>query len=197
MTPPLHANTDETSLRIADFAPEPAFPPLRWQVVNDTVMGGRSRSRHAIRDHGLHFSGTLNTNGGGFASLRSNRVNHSLAEFDHVRLRVKGDGRAYRFRLFLERDRASYQNEFTTRPDTWMVVELPIADFYASWRGRRLNRAAPAPGDIRGVGFILADGIDGDFHLVVDWIEFTRRVSNVTQASAKRMRLPAAGDHDA
>ena len=95
-------------LRLVDFVREEDGP--RWQVVNDTVMGGRSRSQYLIQDGLLRFSGLLNTNGGGFASLRSSPLPLQLSEFALVRLRVLGDGRVYRFRMFVDGDRASYQS---------------------------------------------------------------------------------------
>lgn len=144
---------------------------MGWQVVNDTVMGGRSESSFASENGQLQFSGRLNTNGGGFASLRSNRQEWDLSGFSVVRLKVRGDGRTYRFRLYRDDDRASYQNDFTTVAGEWQIVELPIDEFYASWRGRRLERPVLAAADIAGMGLILADGIDGRFDLTVDWIE--------------------------
>jgi len=145
---------------------------VRWQVVNDTVMGGRSDSRFMLENGQLQFVGRLNTNGGGFASLRSNRQNWDLSEFSVVRLKVRGDGRHYRFRLYVDNDRASYQSDFATVAGEWQVVELPIDEFQASWRGRRLSRAPLAASKIAGMGLILADGIDGTFELTLDWIEF-------------------------
>lgn len=145
---------------------------VRWQVVNDTVMGGRSDSRIKISGGLLHFSGELNTKGGGFVSLRSDRQDWRLPEFSLVRLRVRGDGRDYRFRLYADGDRAAYQREFATVAGEWQVVELTIDEFYASWRGRRLNRPPLLASKVVGLGLILADGVDGPFGLTLDWIEF-------------------------
>lgn len=156
-------------LRLTSFDTSDAN--LNWQIVNDTVMGGRSSSEFRVENQQLTFSGTLNTNGGGFASLRSARQAWDLSAYRLFRLRVKGDGRSYRLRLFTDNDRASYQQTFTTRADEWVVVDLPVSEFYASWRGRRLRRPPLNARDIAGIGFILADGIDGSFRLCVDWIE--------------------------
>jgi NADH dehydrogenase [ubiquinone] 1 alpha subcomplex assembly factor 1 len=144
---------------------------LGWQIVNDTVMGGRSKSRFDTENGQLFFSGVINTNGGGFASLRSDRQDWDLSMFSVIRLKVLGDGRTYKFRLFADNDRASYQREFVTTADKWQVVELPIDKFYASWRGRPLDRPPLAASEIAGIGLILADGKDGSFNLTVDWIE--------------------------
>ena len=155
--------------RLTEF--EPAANALSWQIVNDTVMGGRSSSRYTLNNNRLQFTGVLSTNGGGFASLRSSRIPWDLGGCDRFRLKVKGDGRTYRFRVFALEDRASYQSAFKTKTDEWTIVELPIDTFYASWRGRRLSRPPLNPADIAGFGFIVADGVDGPFRLEVDWIE--------------------------
>ena len=44
--------------------------PLVWRRVDDIVMGGRSSSALRSDRGGLVFSGSINTNGGGFASWR-------------------------------------------------------------------------------------------------------------------------------
>lgn len=145
---------------------------LEWRIINDTVMGGRSTSRLLIEQEKLVFQGDLNTDGGGFASLRSSRADWDLRNARIVRLRVRGDGRSYRFRCFTSEERITYQSSFTTNPLEWLVIELPLKDFTASWRGRRLNRPPLDPAAITSVGLIIADGTDGVFQIEVDQIEF-------------------------
>ena len=129
----------------AELPVHPADDPsaaarLQWRVVNDTVMGGRSNSRVAVEGDQLIFRGVLDTNGGGFASMRSDPQTWDLADYSRVRLRVRGDGREYRVRLFVANDRASYQHKFPTTANEWTTVNLPIEAFYASWRGQRQAR---------------------------------------------------------
>ena len=50
-----------------------------WVVVNDGVMGGLSEGRVDADAGYLVFNGTLNTRGGGFASVRSRSLGRSLA----------------------------------------------------------------------------------------------------------------------
>ncbi len=157
------------SLRLTSF--ENGDTAMGWQVVNDTVMGGQSSSQVKLQNNSLVFSGRLDTTGGGFASVRSDRQDWDIGQVSVVRLRVKGDGRIYKFRLFVDNDPVSYQQQFDTRNGQWCEVELPIDQFHASWRGRRVQRPALDPGDIVAVGLILADGKDGEFSLIVDWIE--------------------------
>ncbi len=148
---------------------------LDWFVVNDDVMGGRSQSAAGVAGGKLTFSGTLNTNGGGFASVRTAPEPLELSTFDGVRLRVRGDGRIYKFRLTTDESRVSYMAPFTTQPGEWLEVNLDFGEFLPSWRGRRLDRPPVNPAAIDSVGFMLSDRRDGPFQLEVDWIQATRR----------------------
>jgi hypothetical protein len=160
-------------LRLTEFRPDQ--PDLGWYGVNDAVMGGRSSGGVLIENGVLHFSGAINTDGGGFASIRTQAQAWEFFAQTLARLKVLGDGRRYRLRFFTAEERVTYQCEFATVAGQWTVVELPLAAFYASWRGRRLERAPLRCDDIKAVGFIIADGKDGPFHLQVDWIELGSR----------------------
>lgn len=166
----MSAMADAQTIRI--IGPDSRQPDLRWQVVNDTVMGGQSSSRFERNGAEVRFSGFLNTDGGGFASLRSERLNADLAPVTLIRLRVKGDGRRYSVRLYAQGERLSYQHSFSTVADEWRLLELNIRDFYATWRGRRFDRPPLAAEEIIGVGLILADGLDGPFEIALDRLEF-------------------------
>jgi len=145
---------------------------VRWQIVNDTVMGGKSWSQLTPSQDALIFSGYLNTNGGGFASVRSQRLEVDLAAAVTLRLRVRGDGREYAIRLYTAGERASYQHRFRTLAGEWQWVNVRLSDFDATWRGRRLDRPPLIAGDIVALGLILADGIDGNFAVELDQLEF-------------------------
>jgi len=156
---------------LTDFASEGS--PLRWFSVNDGVMGGRSSGSFRVEDGVLKFSGVLNTNGGGFASIRTRGADLGLKGFDGIRLRVKGDGRTYSARLQDSEGMrsASYRAEFkTTKSGDWQDVWLPFRSFRASWRGRELNRAPIDPAKIQMIGITMADKQDGPFALEVDSI---------------------------
>ena len=104
---------------------------LAWRVVNDSVMGGRSEGDLHPEGRSLVFSGRTNTDGGGFSSIRSEARRFDLGAFDGIRLRVRGDGRRYTFRLTTrdtreERRRPSYWADFETAGSDWEVVEVPF-----------------------------------------------------------------------
>ena len=66
---------------------------LDWRVINDNVMGGRSLGNISRTDQFLSFHGALNTNGGGFASIRVAAENMLPSSANGVRIRIRGDGR--------------------------------------------------------------------------------------------------------
>jgi hypothetical protein len=144
---------------------------LQWRVVNDTVMGGRSNSDFRLEGGVLTFSGSTNTNGGGFASVRSSLMDFGLHGVSHLALRVRSDGRTYTLLLRAQNQRISYRMDFATPVGEWQEVVLPIALFQASWRGRKLNEPPLAAADIAELGVMIADGNDGEFNFEIDWIK--------------------------
>ena len=52
-----------------------------WIIVNDSVMGGLSKSKVTFTENGLVFKGTLSLqNNGGFASIRSGKGKFDLSK---------------------------------------------------------------------------------------------------------------------
>jgi monofunctional biosynthetic peptidoglycan transglycosylase len=146
---------------------------LRWQVINDGVMGGLTRSSAYCDGHGVHFSGLLSTaNNGGFASIRSSlaRPVRSLRE---VRLSVTGDGCRYQLRLRDSEDpsAAAWRAFFETSGELQSLT-LEMQDFEPVVRGRRVEiLPGLAERPLRFLGFMLARGEDGPFSLTVHAIE--------------------------
>lgn len=145
-----------------------------WRTVNDGVMGGVSQGQMVAIDNGLRFQGRLSLeNNGGFASTRR-LFGGDLAGASGVRLRVKGDGRRYQFRVRLDDryDGVSWSAEFGTS-ESWQTVNLPFGTFVPVFRGRHVDDAGPfVPGDISQLGFLIADGKEGGFQLDIASIEF-------------------------
>ena len=159
----------EPNMRVEDFKTVEA---LGWITINDTVMGGRSNSSVSVKDGKLHFTGYLNTNGGGFTSSRTAPQSWKLEKMTRVRVRVMGDGRTYQIRLHPDRRGIAYKYPFKTEAGLWQTIDAPIHAFQATRRGTELDLPPPRPQDVASVGFLLADRTDGAFELVVDWIEF-------------------------
>ena len=141
--------------------------PLEWYVLNDTVMGGKSSSAlSAAGAGGLHFSGSINLNGGGFASCRTlidSDGTLGLSPGNMIRLSVTGDGQMYKVGL-----RASdgyreptWQAEFLTRKGERMDVTLALDA--STWHGSIMGRKVALPageaipwGSMTGVGLSLS-----------------------------------------
>lgn len=154
---------------------EPDLPAkLKWQSVNDGVMGGLSEGSVKVnKDNQLVFHGTLSLeNNGGFASIRSLPTELNLKKNETIFLRVKGDGRKYFFNLHVPSPQIafSYRSEFETRKDEWIEIKLPLDQFYATSFGRKVNVKLDAS-KVHTVGFLLADKKTGVFQLQVDWIK--------------------------
>lgn len=152
-----------------------ATPPTVWQIVNDDVMGGESTSSFGISNGVAVFRGELSLeNNGGFASVRSSPVRQNLAGLDTFVVRVRGDGRRYKFTARTEAgfDTPIYQCAFTTKCGDWKEHRLPFKEFVATFRGRVLTDAPPLnPAKVTSVGFLISDKQEGPFKLEVAWIK--------------------------
>lgn len=144
-----------------------------WQIINDTVMGGRSKSRFYQHDGNGVFEGYLSLeNYGGFASVRR-YMTPNLFTNGMVQLRIKGDGRKYQLRLTtpqLYRGMA-YVAEFQTTKNQWQQVNFYQQDFTVKYRGRLVTNAPLLNfADVSGIGFLLGNKQAGDFRLEVQSI---------------------------
>ncbi len=161
-------------LTIVDFGLE-ATP---WRNIDDVVMGGVSSSRMRLEEDVAVFEGRLSLeNNGGFASVRSDVLSQDLAGYTGVRVRVKGDGRTYQFRIHTAAttDSTSYQMSFETEQDNWLEADLPFSGFIAGFRGRPLPNHPPIdPAKITTLGLLVADRQQGDFRLEIDWVRAYR-----------------------
>ena len=144
----------------------------RWQIVNDGVMGGLSRSRFQISEEGVAvFTGEISlANNGGFASVRRIPDTLEMGQARGILLRVRGDGRTYQLRLRTDtgNDAMAYRRHFDTTEGEWREVELPFDGFEPVFRGRILSDAPPLkPAQVRQLGFMLADKAAGPFVLEI------------------------------
>lgn len=105
-------------------------------------MGGQSETNHSVENGYLHFKGTINTNGGGFASIRSAIPDQiDLSSSNGVRLRVQGDGKTYKF-FMTDGSRGgpmsrnpSWQMDIPTSGE-WQDVEIPFEKLLPSFGPR-------------------------------------------------------------
>jgi NADH dehydrogenase [ubiquinone] 1 alpha subcomplex assembly factor 1 len=146
-----------------------------WAAQNDGVMGGVSSGKAEIEDDELHFSGVLSLeNNGGFAQIYSQTDVSDFSNYSAVKLRVKGDGRTYQFRMATDArfrgSRIAYRAEFKTEADEWIEVSIPFESFVPSFRGRILSEPPLDLKAVREIALLLGDGTPGAFSLKVDWI---------------------------
>lgn len=150
-----------------------------WRTVNDDVMGGRSLGGNVVEEGQLVFTGSINTKGGGFSSVRREL---QPGAFDGARafvLSIRSDGRAYQLTARTNtrfRGRyVSYQAAIPVSPEwEWSSVRVPFSDFVPSIFGRIVPVSEISPAEVTEIGFILADGVDGDFALSVKSISIER-----------------------
>lgn len=168
---------DDSTRVLFDFVDETEVES--WLVVTDNVMGGVSRGTVSVsEDSCLVFSGTLSLeNNGGFSSIRTLPKDFGIGDYTGLRIRAKGDGRVYQFRLRLDDtiDGIAFTQEFQTTENTWLEIDLPFASFVPTFRGRILRNVKPlVAADIRQLGFLIADKTAGQFKLIVDTIAVYR-----------------------
>ena len=145
---------------------------VSWFSINDNVMGGVSRGEARVTDNGtLSFAGQLSlANNGGFSSVRTRLDGYSLSGYDGLQLRVRGDGRQYRFLAGGPERRATWQQSF--RADTeWRTVTIPFDQMEMSIRGWSPPSYPRISGErIQSIGLLIGDKNEQPFALEVDWI---------------------------
>ncbi len=164
--------TTETSL----FEFQEANEINSWRIVNDGVMGGLSQSKIVWneKENTLGFSGEVSLeNNGGFASVRAIPENFNQEAFKKVKLRVKGDGKIYQFRMRSTRsfDGIAYTLDFETEKDQWKEIELAVDDFKPTFRGRVYSEYGKYnSNELQQIGILIANKQVGKFHLEIDWV---------------------------
>ena len=146
---------------------------LNWNIVNDSVMGGRSQATlKLINNTYANFKGYLSLqNNGGFSSNRA-YYPPDLTNVKSIVLKVRGDGRKYNFRIRGNTGNwASYTHSFDTVEGEWNEIELKIDDFYPVYRGYTLkNMPQLSEVIIKEIGIMLSDIIEVSFSIDIDWI---------------------------
>ena len=150
-----------------------------WRTVNDDVMGGRSLGGGVVERGQLLFTGVINTNGGGFSSVRRQMELGALEGARAILLSVKSDGRAYG--LIAQTDArfggryVSYQAPIpASEVGEWSTVRIPFSDFAPTVFGRSVPASEFSPAEVTELGVIIADNVDGNFALTVRSISVER-----------------------
>ncbi|URD52718.1 CIA30 family protein [Chroococcidiopsis sp. CCNUC1] len=131
---------------VFDFSqPTPQLQQI-WGAVDDVVMGGVSQSEIRFVEGTALFTGNVSTaNSGGFASVRTKNFTSplDLSGYEGVTLRVRGDGKRYKFFLRTESswDGMAYSYSFDTVANEWITVRIPFNQLTAVFRAKTISDA--------------------------------------------------------
>tara|TARA_R110002167_G_scaffold124110_5_gene303381 strand:- start:56 stop:538 length:483 start_codon:yes stop_codon:yes gene_type:complete len=143
-----------------------------WNIVDDVVMGGRSNGSFSLNDSGNGiFKGTVSLeNNGGFSMVQYRFDTKQVEKFTKVCIRLKGDGKAYQFRIKTNNnDDYSYVFPFQTSGD-WETITIPFSSLYPAFRGRKLN-AENYPGkQMELIAFLIGNKKTEFFQLEIESI---------------------------
>ncbi len=150
------------------FRFDPTGPFAAWQTIDDSTMGGQSRSALVPTDGGTAcFTGEVSlANGGGFCSVRSPDF-APVPDATAVALRIRGDGKTYKVCLHTRYmlPGTSYRASFDSRPGEWLDVSIPLADFVLMRFGARAGIAPADPARVTAISLLIADRQEGPFTL--------------------------------
>jgi hypothetical protein len=130
-----------------------------WTIVNDEVMGGRSRSSLVVDANGNGlFKGSVSLeNSGGFCSVRYSSGKIPVKGYEKIAFRVKGDGKRYQVRIRAKKgDYFSYIAYFETTGE-WQTIEVLLREMYPSFRGRRLDQPNFSSNSIEEIAFLIGN----------------------------------------
>lgn len=159
------------AITIYDF--DKNFSASDWKIVDDVVMGGKSKGRFSIDNdgHGV-FEGKISLeNSGGFSSVRHPFKKVAVTENSTVLITLKGDSKDYQFRI---KDKSttpySYITTFKTS-DAWQTIEIKLSDLYPSFRGRKLDLPNFESDSFEEIVFLIGNKKQESFKLILDKIE--------------------------
>ena len=147
-----------------------------WKVIDDVVMGGRSYGDFTINEEGYGtFSGKVSLeNNGGFSSLRYTFETKETSSYSKFVIRLKGDGKAYQFRVKDKRyNRYSYVYQFNTSTD-WQNIEIPFHKMSAQFRGNKVDIPNFEGKEMEEIAFLIGNKKAESFKLLIDSIELKK-----------------------
>ena len=148
----------------------------QWRPINDTVMGGISESQlQQTKEGNALFTGNVSLeNYGGFASLQSQPSDYTFTGYEGIAIRLKGDGKRYKFSLknSMYLDSIRYEAAFNTEKGSWTIVRIPFNTLVPSFRGRILTNEPPIDvSKVKSLGLLISDKQEGTFRLEIAWIK--------------------------
>lgn len=162
-----------TAQTLVDFKENPTTN--NWDVVDDAVMGGRSSGTFSLSQEGYgQFSGKVSLeNNGGFSSVKYDMKAVAVKSNSTIRIRLKGDGNSYQFRV---KDKRRHSYSYITTFDTtgeWQTLEFTLADFYPTFRGRKVDLPNFDGDTIEELRFLIGNKKPQRFKLLIEFILVT------------------------
>ncbi|WP_439151511.1 CIA30 family protein [Winogradskyella sp.] len=143
-----------------------------WRILDDVVMGGRSDGNFKVNSdgYGEYYGDVSLKNNGGFSSLRYYFETRKTEDYSKFVLRIKGDGKAYQFRVKDDSsNRYSFIFEFETTGD-WQTVTIPFSEMYASFRGYRVDIPNYKGNQMEEIAFLIGNKKEESFKILIDSI---------------------------
>lgn len=143
-----------------------------WAVVDDNVMGGRSSGILEINEDGnaVFYGNVSLDNNGGFSSIRHTFKKISTSKYSKFRIRLKGDGKSYQFRVKSKAsENYSYITEFNTTGE-WQIIEIPFNTCYPSFRGMNLDKSNYNGESMEEIGLLVGNKKAETFKMEIDKI---------------------------
>ncbi len=147
-----------------------------WQVVNDGVMGGLSNGTFTYTEKGNGvFSGFVSLeNNGGFSMVRHDCGTVEVEQFTHIKLKVKGDGQPFAFRIKGDRTSFfSYEYIFESTGD-WQEISIPLAEMIPVFRGRKLNYPNFHADTVEEISFLRGNKRAENFRLEIEHVHLVK-----------------------
>lgn len=138
--------TQNTDKMLFDFTNPNTEIKEIWGALDDVVMGGISNSNITLSNHVAIFSGNVSVqNNGGFASVRTRNFIPAwdLSAYSGMELRLKGDGKRYKFIARCEGkwDGIAYCYSFDTIYNLSQTIRIPFNDLIPTFRAKTVSNA--------------------------------------------------------
>jgi len=119
-----------------------------WGALDDIVMGGMSESSLKLIPNAALFTGYVSTaNSGGFVSVRTRNFEPplNLSNYQGIELRVKGDGKRYKFIIRCNEgwDSVGYCYSFDTVYNIPITIRIPFNQLIPVFRAKTLQEGQP------------------------------------------------------
>jgi hypothetical protein len=148
-----------------------------WYVINDGVMGGRSKGQCLYTDSSVVFWGDISfANNGGFSALKSPFRNFDLSGFKNLTVHYKSSDQAMALTFEMEKQfyKPYYKYVLESTQGQWQVKTIKLQDFdevrLSQKTGSKLLKSQ-LPSIIR-LGLINTDKIEGPFKIEIASIHF-------------------------